>query len=83
MLSKREHPPISALMAIESLKEQAARVAEAKRIYHEEVGMRDELIRDLKAIKLPDKTIAGITGLSRDSIHRIVHSAPRPGVSRS
>lgn len=77
MPGKRVLGPISATMAIDALREQCERVNIAKEQYHAEVALRDDLIRDLKSIRLPEKTIAGITKLSRDSIHRIAHSGSR------
>lgn len=72
---------ISITMAMESLAEQAEAVHAAKRVWQEQIEIRDQLIRDCRAAKVPEGKLMQITGLSRDSIHRIAHSGPR-GVSR-
>lgn len=80
---QRERISISAQMVIEALTEQVERTHEAWLEYQRQLEERDEMIRDLKAIKLPERRIMAITGLSRDSIVRIVKTPPRPHVSRS
>lgn len=65
---------ISVTMAMESLKDQVRATQEAKEEYARAIAIRDDLIRDCRAAKIPERTLVGITGLSRDSIHRIANS---------
>ena len=71
---------ISIMMALEQLREQAEAVRTAKRKWEEEMLIRDDLIRECREARIPEGKLMQLTGLSRDSIHRIAHSGPR-GVS--
>lgn len=65
---------ISVTMALESLKEQVSTVKTAKETWERELAYRDDLIRSAREHKVPERTLVRITGLSRDSIHRIANS---------
>jgi hypothetical protein len=65
---------ISATMALDALAEQSHLVTLAKIKTALEQSIRDDLIRDLRAIKTPEAKLMRITGLGRDSISRIAHS---------
>lgn len=65
---------ISVTMALESLKEQVGTVIEAKTTWERELAYRDDLIRSARDSHVPERTLVRITGLSRDSIHRIANS---------
>jgi len=67
-------------MALDALREQCAIAAEAKRNYEQQLAIRDDLIRAARAAKIPESKLQSITGLSRDRISTIAHSAPK-GVS--
>jgi hypothetical protein len=68
---------ISATMAIDALREQCIATEEAKANYKRQLALRDDLIRDCRAVKVPERSLVSITGLGRDSIHRIAHSASK------
>ena len=69
---------ISVSMALDALREQVTAAADAKANYEKQLAIRDDLIRDCRAAKIPEATLTRITHLSRDSISRIAHSAPKP-----
>lgn len=75
-------PRISTTMALDAIEEAQRAVDEAKAHWEKCIEERDCLIRDARAAKVPEKTIMGRTGLSRDSIGRIAASKPK-GVSES
>lgn len=65
---------ISVTMALDSLREQVTAVNEAKDALTREMAYRDDLIRSARESKVPERTLVKLTGLSRDSIHRIANS---------
>lgn len=72
-------PPvrISVTMALDSLREQVTSAAEAKAHYEQQQAIRDDLIRDCRAAKVPFGTLMRITGLSKDRLIKIAHSGPK------
>ena len=65
---------ISVTMALDSLTEQVDTVNEAKENLARQMAYRDDLIRSAREAKVPERTLVKLTGLSRDSIHRIANS---------
>lgn len=65
---------ISVTMALDSLRDQVDTVIAAKSTLEREMAYRDDLIRSARDAKVPERTLVRITGLSRDSIHRIANS---------
>lgn len=76
---KAPQPPvrISVTMALDSLREQVTATEQALDHYKRMMALRDDLIRDCRAAKVPEGTLVKITGLGRDSISRIAHSASK------
>lgn len=68
---------ISVTMALDSLREQVTATEQALTNYRTQIAIRDDLIRDCRAAKVPEATLTRITGLGRDSISRIAHSGPK------
>lgn len=67
-------PRISVTMALGSLEEQCATTREALEDYRRAIALRDDLIRDCRAAKVPVRTLINVTGLTRDRINRIAYS---------
>lgn len=76
---KPTEPPIriSVTMALDSLREQVTATEEAYAHYKRMLALRDDLIRDCRQARVPEAKLVSITGLGRDSISRIAHSAPK------
>lgn len=71
MPTATEPARISVTMALDSLREQSTATIEAREHYEQQLALRDDLIRDCRAARVPVATIMRITGLSRDRIIKI------------
>ena len=61
-------------LSLHALREQIEVVNETKAKYHEEVQVRDELIRGLLDAGIPYRRLARFTGLSRSQLVKIKDS---------
>ncbi len=77
MRTATEPHRVSVTMALDALREQAETVDEALANYKRQLAIRDDLIRDCREAKIPERALVKLTGLSRDSIHRIANSPRR------
>jgi hypothetical protein len=68
-----ETPRISVTMALDALEEQCEDTRAKRIAYEESLEVRDNMIRDARVAKVPERTLVARTGLSRDSIHRIAN----------
>ena len=69
--------PLSVSMALDALEEQCDTVRKLKAEYDEALAVRDSMIRSARDNRVPERTLVSRCSLSRDSIHRIAHSAPK------
>lgn len=69
--------PLSVSMALDALEEQCDKVRALRTEYEEQLALRDSMIRSARDNRVPERTLVGRCGLSRDSIHRIAHSKPK------
>ena len=77
MPQKPPAPRPSVSLALDALEEQCEDVRAKRAAYEESLATRDAMIRDARAARVPEATLVGRTGLSRDSISRIAHTPPK------
>lgn len=65
---------LSASMALAELTNQSELVVAKKRDYLDEMAVRDEMIRDCRAVGIPYATLMRRTGLSRDRLIKIAQT---------
>jgi len=62
-------------MVMQSLREQAETVTDARNALTDAIADRDAMMVELKAAGVPERNIMKLTGLSRDSVARITQGA--------
>lgn len=77
VISEGEPLRLSVAMVFEELREQRHLVAQAKRHHTELVDQRNQMMFELKAAGIPDRTLVRITGLSRSMVTRVTGGARR------
>ena len=78
-IQKQPHR-ISITMLLDELEDYADEVHRTREEFHKAVEARNEAISELKAAGIPDRTIMRVTGLSRDSVHKISQGARKAEV---